>query len=188
MRISPVMNYSFSRKNTSGLNAQPVNYSKPSALSQNSEISNIPFTGWFGFQDKISKTLKIENIFKNGKAAGFIEYFDSNAGKKLQRKLETDEFGNFLADTRYVYKPNNRRNELLKTFGTHSAGGNQVLYIILDKNFPQYQLDGIFGFIRQINQRIKIKKNADSILIDDTLRRRSANGLLFYVVDLGNLS
>lgn len=122
MRICPVMNYSFSRKNTSGLNAQPVNYSKPSALSQNSEISNIPFTGWFGFQDKISKTLKIENIFKNGKAAGFIEYFDSNAGKKLQRKLETDEFGNFLADTRYVYKPNNRRNELLKTFNYDKNG------------------------------------------------------------------
>ncbi len=119
MRISPITNYSFSRKNASGSNAKPVYLSKPSVASG---TSNIPFTGWFSFQDKISKTLRSEDLFKNGKVAGFIQYFDSNAGRKLQRKFETDELGNFLADTKYVYKPNNRRNELLKTFNFDENG------------------------------------------------------------------
>lgn len=66
------------------------------------------------FRDIIDPTLKKTETIKNN-VKTFIEYFDSNAGKKFQRKIEQDLSGNFLADTTFMYKPNSIHNELLKT-------------------------------------------------------------------------
>lgn len=73
------------------------------------------------FTDVIEPTLQ-KSTYTKQNINTVIEYFNSNAGKKIQRKLEHDINGNFFADTRFLYKPNSKNNELLKTFNYDKDG------------------------------------------------------------------
>lgn len=78
------------------------------------------------FVDKIDGTLNRENILnKSGKIKGFIEYHDSNAGPKIQRKVELNPDDTVKTITTYEYVPNSPHNYISRTFNFDGQGRMQ---------------------------------------------------------------
>lgn len=67
------------------------------------------------FKDVISQ-IEQESVEINSGIKTTYKYFDSNAGKKFNSKLEQDLNGNFIALTKYKYKPDSEYNQLLSTY------------------------------------------------------------------------
>ena len=140
MRVSPILSNCYTINKTQNINDNHLkktqNMAFPASSSKNVSFGSgivIETIKLFGklitkayskpdvFTDVIDPVLKKSNYVKKN-INTTLEYFNSNAGKKIQRKLEYDMNGNFLADTRFLYKPNSKNNELLKTFNYDKDG------------------------------------------------------------------
>ena len=114
-----VYSVGFTNYNASG-SVRKLNSSKQNIPQNPVPQPQVSFEGsllkaLFGFKDNISPVLKEAfNISETVKTT--YKYFESNAGKKLVSKLEETLDGEFIAFTKYKYKPNSEQNQLMATY------------------------------------------------------------------------
>lgn len=75
------------------------------------------------FVDQIDRNLNKRNILSNnGRIKGFEEYYNSNAGEKLLRKVEFNNNNSVKTVTTFEYVPNSQNNLINRTFNYDNQG------------------------------------------------------------------